>query len=280
METGITQGIVRVDGALVYYERRGNGPAVLLISPGQGEADSFSRVADLLASDYTVLTFDRRGVGRSRLEGPARQFSMLQQAEDAAAVITANGFASAAVAGCSSGASIVLEMVAARPAAVSRAISHEPPVISGLPDRGELFDFYDGLEAMAEEGQVFEAWAGHIGRCGLSHLFPSSRAAMDAEQLANLKSFVTGVMPVMNYYRPDYARLRASQIPLVIAFGRDGLDGDGPGKPVFTVRTAQAAAEHIGVKVVEFPGNHVLPIMDPAAFAKALRPLLGPANAW
>lgn len=54
-ETGITQGIVRVDGASLYYERRGNGPALPLVSPGLGEAGSFSRVADLLAGDHTVL---------------------------------------------------------------------------------------------------------------------------------------------------------------------------------------------------------------------------------
>ena len=281
MEAGFTQGIVRVDGASIYYERRGDGPALLMLSPGMGEASAYSRVADLLADDYTVLTLDRRGVGRSRWQGPRRQFNLLQHAEDAAAVITANGFESASVVGNSSGAAIVLEMVAACPAAVSRAISHEPPIISGLPDRGELFDFYDHLEVMAMEGQVFEAWAEHIRRCGLSHLFPDSPAAPGGEQaenLKNLENFVRDDMQVITYYRPDYARLSASEVPLVIAVGHDSLNIFGPGKPAYYAHAAQLVAKRIGVELVEFPGNHVLQITDPPAFVEALRPLLRPAN--
>jgi pimeloyl-ACP methyl ester carboxylesterase len=282
MEQGFTQGIVRVDGASIYYERRGDGPALLLISGGRGPAAEFTRVADLLADDYTVLTFDRRAVGRSQWQGPKRQFSVLQQAQDAAAVITANGFESASVVGCSSGATIVLEMVAACPAAVSRAVAYEPPVISGLPDRGELFDFYDHLEAMAVEGRAFEALAEHLRRCGLPELIPSlipdPPPSPDSEQLRNTENFVKEDMQVITYYRPDYARLSASEVPLVIAYGRDGLDLNGPGKPVFTVRAAQVAAKRIGVEAVEFPGNHILQLVDPAAFAEALRPLLRPSD--
>jgi pimeloyl-ACP methyl ester carboxylesterase len=278
MEAGFTQGIVRVDGASIYYERRGDGPALLLISAGQGDAAGFTPVADLLAGDYTVLTFDRRGVGRSRWQGPKRQFSLLQQAEDAAAVITANGFESASVVGCSSGATIVLEMVAACPAAVSRAVAYEPPVISGLPDRGELFDFYDHLEALAVEGRAFEALAEHLRRCGLPSLIPDPPPAPGGEQLRSIENFVKDDMQVVTYYRPDYARLIASEVPLVIAYGRDSLDLDGSGQPVFTVRAAQAAAKRIGVEAVEFPGNHILQAVDPPVFADALRPLLRPAN--
>jgi hypothetical protein len=58
----------------------------------------------------------------------------------------------------------------------------------------------------------------------------------------------------------------------------DYLANDGTGEAVYTVRTAQAVAERIGTQVVAFPGNHVLPGMDPAAFAAALQPLLPPAN--
>lgn len=277
METGFTQGIVRVDGASIYYERRGDGPAVLLLSPGQGEAAAFSRVADLLADDYTVLTLDRRGVGRSPWHGPRRQYSLLQHATDAAAVITANGFESASIAGCSSGASIVLEMVAAYPASVSRAVSHEPPVSSALPDRAELFDFYEHVEEMALAGQVSEAWAEHIKRCRLPiPPAPDASAAPASERLANLGRFLLDDMPVMTHYRPDYSRLRASAVPLVLAYGRDGLDLEGPGQPVFTVRTAQAVARRLGTEAVAFPGNHILEITDPAAFTEALRPLLRP----
>jgi pimeloyl-ACP methyl ester carboxylesterase len=278
MEPGITQGIVRVDGASIYYERRGDGPAVLLISGGQGEAAHFSRVADLLASDYTVLTFDRRGVGRSKLEGPKRQFNVLQQAQDAAAVITASGFASAAVFGSSSGASIVLELATAYDEAVSLAISHEPALVSVLPDRGEMLDHYDRIATMAAGGQVFEAWAEHLSLCGLPELLPASATALSADQLRTRADFMTDDMQVLTCYRPDYARLSALQVPLMLAAGHDSLNHFGPGKPVFTARTAQAAAKRIGAELVEFPGNHIFHMVNPVLFVETLRPLLRRAN--
>ena len=287
MQPSVTQGLVRVDGASIYYERRGDGPALLLISGGMGEADHYSRAADLLASDYTVLTFDRRGNGRSRWRDPKRQFSVLQQAQDAVAVITANGFESASVYGSSSGASIVLEMITAYPQTLSCAIAHEPPIITGLPNRGEMLDWYDHLHAMALQGQTLQGHAEFFARTGLANPIsagtnarPSSpeNARWRERQRRNIETFMHDEILVLAYYLPDYPRLRASDVPLVIAAGHDGLNHHGAGKPIFYSQAAQRVAERIGTELVEFPGNHVLHSVDPSTFVATLRPLLRRAN--
>jgi pimeloyl-ACP methyl ester carboxylesterase len=56
---------VTVNGAELYYEVRGSGPPVLLIMGGTGDGGHFDTLADRLADEFTVVTYDRRGNGRS-----------------------------------------------------------------------------------------------------------------------------------------------------------------------------------------------------------------------
>ena len=77
-------GTAGVAGAELYYEVRGRGPAVLLIAGATGDAGHFEQAADVLASEHTVITYDRRGNSRSRPAGPT---TLDQQADDAAALL-------------------------------------------------------------------------------------------------------------------------------------------------------------------------------------------------
>ena len=71
MQATVTRGILEVDGADIYYERRGEGPALLLIAGGGGDGTAYGPVVDMLARDHTVLTYHRRGASpRSPLRGP------------------------------------------------------------------------------------------------------------------------------------------------------------------------------------------------------------------
>jgi hypothetical protein len=49
-----------VNGATLYYERQGIGAAVLFIAGSTGDAGNFTRTAELLADEFTVVTYDRR----------------------------------------------------------------------------------------------------------------------------------------------------------------------------------------------------------------------------
>ena len=44
---------------------RGTGPPVLLIMGATGDGGHFDELADLLADEFTVVSYDRRGNGRS-----------------------------------------------------------------------------------------------------------------------------------------------------------------------------------------------------------------------
>ncbi len=56
-----------VPGAGLYYERRGSGPLLLMIGSPM-DSTGFASLADALAGEYTVVTYDPRGIGYSSRE--------------------------------------------------------------------------------------------------------------------------------------------------------------------------------------------------------------------
>lgn len=78
-----TTGSLRVNGATLHYEARGQGPLLLLIPGGTGGAASFDGVVDGLAAEYTVATYDPRGMSRSALDDPDAEQRVAEHADDA-----------------------------------------------------------------------------------------------------------------------------------------------------------------------------------------------------
>ncbi|NUT45670.1 MAG: alpha/beta fold hydrolase [Thermoactinospora sp.] len=57
--------IIDVNGASLHYEIQGFGPPLLLVMGASGDGGHFAPMARLLAEDFTVVSYDRRGNGRS-----------------------------------------------------------------------------------------------------------------------------------------------------------------------------------------------------------------------
>lgn len=112
------------DGTSIGYARQGRGPAVVLVDGALCHRGfgPLSTLAGLLASDFAVFTYDRRGRGES---GDTSPYAVDRELEDLAAVIAAAG-GTAAVYAISSGAALALE-AAARRLPISRLAVFEPP---------------------------------------------------------------------------------------------------------------------------------------------------------
>jgi len=65
----------------LYYEARGDGPPLLLIMGASGCGGVFGRFAELLADEFTVVSYDRRGNGRSPRPADWHTTSPEEQAE-------------------------------------------------------------------------------------------------------------------------------------------------------------------------------------------------------
>lgn len=61
-------GDLTVSGAHLHYEVRGTGTVLLMLTGGHGDAHTMDALADHLADQYTVVTYDRRGLSRSTIE--------------------------------------------------------------------------------------------------------------------------------------------------------------------------------------------------------------------
>jgi alpha-beta hydrolase superfamily lysophospholipase len=121
----IREGLVEVIGASIHYQVSGHGPTLLLLSPGDGDADVFSGIAPLL-DGFTVVTCDRRGQPRSAIDDPAEPVTISTHADDMARVLVAVTTHAARVFGAGLGAVIGLELVARHPHRVSTLVAFEP----------------------------------------------------------------------------------------------------------------------------------------------------------
>ena len=139
------------DGTAIAYSTVGNGPA-LIIACGATQPRAFDPnlavLAEILAPNFTVITYDRRGRGES---GNTLPFSPAREIEDIAALIAAVG-GRASLLGYSSGAVVALE-AAASGLAVDKLVMYEPPfVLPGQPVPPPPADYVTTLEGFNAKG--------------------------------------------------------------------------------------------------------------------------------
>lgn len=113
--------IARVRDIDICYALDGKGPRLLKIWGTGGDLrrppTDFDRQ---LAAHFTVLAFDQRGMGRSGK--PERDYTMADYADDAAGLMAALGWDSAAVLGYSFGGMVAQELALRHPARVERLV--------------------------------------------------------------------------------------------------------------------------------------------------------------
>ncbi|TDE41698.1 alpha/beta hydrolase [Nonomuraea mesophila] len=274
--TGPVTGKLRVNGASLHYEVRGQGPLLLLIPGGSGGAASFDAVAGALAEHYTVATYDPRGMARSTLDDPEAEQRVAEHAGDALRLLDLlSPGEPARVFGASSGAIVSLHLLTAHPSRVERVVAHEPPVVEVLPDAAEhraliarvreTFEKEGAMPAMA----VFAAGLRKDGAEGAAPAPPAQtqlppQAAARAEQtMAGLPYFVGRIVPAFMSYAPDVDRLAALSDRLVLACGQDSR-GELPYRP------AAYLAGRFGAELVHFPGGHIGLTTHPAEFGELL----------
>jgi pimeloyl-ACP methyl ester carboxylesterase len=158
-ETGsVTSG----DGTTIAFERSGSGPALVLVDPAGGyrEVGPMRSLAALLARQFTVYAYDRRGRGQSTDHPP---YSVDREIDDLQAVIGAAG-GTAFVYGFSSGANLAL-LAAERGLAIPRLAMLEPPLQVGdePAPASDLGAQVAKLVVLGRREEAFERWVQGIG---------------------------------------------------------------------------------------------------------------------
>ncbi|WP_329203405.1 alpha/beta fold hydrolase [Streptomyces sp. NBC_01435] len=269
-----TTGSLRVNGATLHYEVRGHGPLLLLIPGGTGGAASFDDIADDLATEFTVATYDPRGMSRSTLDDPEAEQSVAEHADDAFRMLELlSPGEPARVFGASSGAITALHLLTAHPERVERVVAHEPPAVMVLPDAAahreliarvqEAFRTQGLMPAMAVFAEGLKK-DGDTNEPKAEIELPPQAAARAEQTMANLPYFVGRIVPSFMSYIPDTDRVEALSDQLVLAGGQDS-SGE------LAYRPAALLAVRLGIQLLHFPGGHIGVTTHPAEFGELLR---------
>jgi pimeloyl-ACP methyl ester carboxylesterase len=269
-------GRVTTEGDDLYYEVRGKGTPILMIPGGGGDSRWFALVADILANEYKVITYDRRGGFRSTTNHP-NHFDMHQHSRDGVAVLQAAGEHSAYVVGNSSGAVIALDMAVTQPQAVRAVIAHEPPLTKLHPNAKKWQKFFSDVHGMAGKWGASLAMLRFVFGVRLPILamikaarHPEMRQVSSREErLKSTNYFVyQEILPVTNYDL-HIERIKENGIRVFPAVGKGSLD-----KKRFYAETVPVLAERFGEEMVAFPGHHMSFWDMPEEWANILRKTL------
>ncbi len=132
---------VDVNGARLWYDEAGDGPAVLLLHGGLGDSRLWEPVVPFLAERFRTIRTDLRFFGRST--GPAAPWSWQ---DDAVGLLDALGIERAAVVGLSMGGKIALDLALAHPDRLW-AVAGVAPALGG----------HDGAAYSAEQEARYES---------------------------------------------------------------------------------------------------------------------------
>jgi pimeloyl-ACP methyl ester carboxylesterase len=260
-----------VPGARLHHEVRGTGPLLLVLGSPMGAAD-FLPLAHAMAGDHTVVTYDPRGYGRSRLEDPDQDATPDLRADDVIAILDALGAESADVFGSSGGAVTGLALLTRHPGRVRTLVAHEPPLLELLPDADEQRAATDEIIATFHRDGVQAAWMAFMANAGFDVSDPNAGPPPGPEptpeelatQLAESARFFDHELRHTTRYVPDIAALTAGPTRIVVGLGAESGH-------LLTDATTRRLAELLRTQPVMFPGDHGGFIGVPGEFATTLR---------
>jgi pimeloyl-ACP methyl ester carboxylesterase len=261
---------LRVDGAELAYEVRGDGEPVLLVHGGI-VADAFAPLLDepALRDRHRLVAYHRRGYGQSsRVDAPV---PLETQAADCLAVMRRVGVDAAHVVGYSLGGTIALQLALDAPGAVRSLALLEPVVPAAMRDPTTVRYFMDAVGA---------AFAQYGAGDGAAAIDTFARGAFGPEYRARLDRAIPGAL---DRAAADADALFRAEFPVLQgwAFGPDqaarlrqpvlSVYHDDPAWAGFeeTHQALRAWLPHLETLVVP-AGSHLLQMTEPRATALGL----------
>jgi pimeloyl-ACP methyl ester carboxylesterase len=268
---------LEVPGASLYYEVRGSGPVLLMMPGGPADAGSFRKIAGYLAANYTVVTYDPRGLSHSPLNGELRDDRIVQIfADDVHRLLEATAKEPAFVFASSGGAVISLELVDRHPEQVRTLVAHEPPSPVLLPDPARAkADMYDIVQTYRSAGigptmQKFMMQT-RIRQAPppppAGEPSPEAREAM-AQMQRNMDFWFRHYFQAIGDYEPDFEALKRVSTRIVPGVGADS-------RGELAHEGGLGLAKRLGTTAVEFPGAHGGADSHAPEFAVKLREVFG-----
>jgi pimeloyl-ACP methyl ester carboxylesterase len=276
---GVRAGRVTIEGDDLYYEVRGRGRPLLMIPPAGGDGWSYAHVAEILADEYKVITFDRRANARSTMNAP-QNFEISQQSRDAAAVLRAAGEQSAVVFGNSSGAVIALDMARTQRQAVQAVVAHEAPLARLHPQARKWQRFFANVYATGFRfGTSLAALRFMLGVQLPVRQMITATKEVNRHRKESTEPYVSDkqatdvlikleLLPVTNYL-PDFDAIKRGDATSFVGVSQYGLS-----RNAWYAEVAQILATRLDCELVTFPGHHGSFMDAPDEFSAVLRDVM------
>jgi len=260
--TTATTHTLEVPGAVLTYDVRRGGaadsPVLLMIGSPMGAA-GFGTLAGYF-TDRTVVTYDPRGVERSRRTDGAPTTTPEEHADDLSRLIATLDSGPVDLFASSGGAVNALALVARHPEQVRTLVAHEPPTAGLVPDRefalAACRDIHETYQrsGMGPAMAKFIAIVSHKGPITTEYL---ERPAPDpatfglpTEDDGSRDDVLLGQnLLTCTHFEPDIEALRSASTRVVVAAGEES-EGE------LANRGAHAVAERLGTTPVLFPDGH------------------------
>lgn len=267
---------MQVPGGHVHYEVRGSGPALLMMPGGPADAATFRKIEDTLASRYTVVTYDPRGISHSSPFDPSDDARMVEIfAEDAHRLLDeVGGDGRCCVLASSGGAVIALELALRHSDRLDTVVVHEPPSPVLLPDAPEVRAGMEDVCDTYDRQGLWPAMGKFMDLVGIHDAppppegepTPEAQQAMALMQ-RNMEFFVGRYIRNIARYTPDLAALKECACRIVPAVGADSAGQ-------LAHEGGLGLARALGVEATVFPGDHGGFNGRPAEFAARLLEVL------
>ena len=266
---------LNVPGASLYYEVRGSGPVLLMMPGGPADARMFQQVADDLATGYTVVTYDPRGLSRSTVGEPIDERRIVQVfADDVKHLLDATASEPAFVLGVSGGATIGLDLAARYGDRVRALVAHEPPSPSLQPDPAAARREMEAIAQTHRTAGLYPAmqkFAAHARIKSGPPPAPQNPTPEELEGMAqmqkNMDFFLGPLMTAIANFEPDLRSIRQGPCRVIAAVGAES-EGE------MAHIGGRRLAELLGTEVEVFPGGHGGVGEHPREFGVRLRELL------
>jgi pimeloyl-ACP methyl ester carboxylesterase len=234
-----TEFVTSKDGTRIAFDRMGEGPPIILVAGATGNRSFPYPLGSLLAPQFTVFNYDRRGRNES---GDTQPHAIEREIEDIA-VVTDQAGGAANVFGMSSGAVLALEAAAAGLPITKLALYEAPLIVddSRPPAPGDYLERLNDAVSAGRRGDAVEIFMKEAVRVppeGLAEM-RSSPMWPALEALAHTLAYDGAIMEGLMYGKPIPAdrarRWRSFSVPTLIL--------DGGASEQFMHTGAQAVAD-------------------------------------
>ena len=257
--------VTSADGTRIALERSGSGAPVILVGGAFNDRSTVAALAAVLAADFAVITYDRRGRGGSGNND--HDFDCAREFDDVAAVIERAG-GTASVFGHSSGGVLAIE-AALRGLPIERLAVYEPSYIpaGARPQPGA--DLYGRLVRLIGQDRRDDAVT----------LFQTEAVGLPAAMIEGMRAsdfwhWFTGLAHTLPYdvalhgdYEPPADRLATLRIPVLAV--------DGSQSPEWVHTATRAVADAVpGGRYLTLDGQDHGVLHQPEALRPALTAFL------